>query len=94
MGVRREGEPRGGGSASEEFFSFSRYSGRAQRRGGLEGLVEASRGIVVADRGHGPPKVCVWASLGSPEARGQARLIQNSSIPWAAGADGWRKSPW
>ena len=25
----------------------------------------SSRGIVVADRGHGPPKVCAWASLGS-----------------------------
>ena len=25
----------------------------------------SSRGIVAACRGHGPPKLCVWASLGS-----------------------------
>ena len=27
-------------------------------------LGRPSRGIAVADRGHGPPKVCLWASLG------------------------------
>ena len=35
----------------------------------------SSRGIVVADRGHGPPKECVWASLGSfSEAPATQRL--------------------
>ena len=70
LGRRREPKPRKSGAQSVrkgEGANISRFSFSVSRPifAVFSPLGGSSRGIVVAERGHGPPKKCLWASPGS-----------------------------